>query len=203
MSPVFGFSPRVVQAMVRADRSRFLPEDVASSAYVDAPLPIGLNQTNSQPTTVAIMLDLLDVQEGDRVLDVGAGSGWTTAILSDLVGASGRVIGVERHAPLADSAREALRNYLEDLGGPGDATPNATIHTAKPGVLGWPSQAPYQRILVSAMADRVPQQLFDQLAEGGVMVIPVNSVMLKVVKKDGRAVVTRHGLFRFVPLVED
>ena len=203
MTSVFGFSDRVVQAMTRADRRRFLPAEFADSAGVDAPLPIGLDQTNSQPTTVAIMMDLLDVQEGNSVLDVGAGSGWTTAILSNLVGPSGRVIGVERHASLTDSAREALQNYLKDTGGPGGATPNATIHTATPGVLGWPSQAPYQRILVSAMADRVPQQLFDQLAEGGVMVIPVSGVMLKVVRQGGRASISRHGLFRFVPLVED
>ena len=203
MSLVPDFSHRVVQAMTRADRRRFLPAEFVDAAGVDAPLPIGLDQTNSQPTTVAIMLGLLDVQEGDSVLDVGAGSGWTAAILSNLVGPPGRVIGVERHASLAESARAALQSYLEDESDVAGEVSNATIHTAVPGVLGWPDEAPYQRILVSAMADRLPAQLFDQLAEGGVMVIPVDSVMLRVVKENGRGVVTRHGLFRFVPLVED
>ena len=193
----------LAQAFAAAPRHLFLRESEREYAAVDAPLPIGYGVTNSQPTTVAIMLGLLDVQEGDSVLDVGAGSGWTAAILSNLVGPSGRVIGVERHASLAESARAALQSYLEDESDVAGEVSNATIHTAVPGVLGWPDEAPYQRILVSAMADRLPAQLFDQLAEGGVMVIPVDSVMLRVVKENGRGVVTRHGLFRFVPLVED
>lgn len=192
------FPPRVLRAMTNADRTRFLPDNVAHLAQLDAPLQIGLGQTNSQPTTVAIMMDLLDVHEGERVLDVGAGSGWTTAILSDLVGHTGQVIGVERHAALAHSAQRALETYLQDA-----AMQNASIVVAQPGVLGWPEKAPYQRILVSAMAKSFPEELFDQLAEGGTMVIPVNSVMFKVVKRDGRAVMSRHGLFSFVPLVED
>ena len=184
--------------MNEVERAQFLPADVAHLAHVDAPLQIGLGQTNSQPTTVAIMMDLLDVQEGDNVLDVGAGSGWTTAILSYLAGPTGKVTGVERHASLADSAQQALERYLENA----EAT-NASIHHALPGVLGWPEQAPYQRILVSAMAARFPQELFEQLAEGGTMVVPVNNVMFKVVKQDGCALIGRHGLFSFVPLVED
>ena len=124
--------------------------------------------------------------------------------MSDLVGSDGTVVGVERHATLAHKAQEALNGFFQNKpGADGHEDVNASIRVAVPGVLGWPEDAPYQRILVSAMAKEVPEELFAQLAEGGAMVIPVSRVMLKVVKKNGRAIITRHGLFSFVPLVQD
>lgn len=201
----FQFAPAVVEAMKRAPRAGFLPANVARHAGIDAPLAIGKGQTNSQPTTVAIMLDLLDVRPGDTVLDVGAGSGWTTAILANLVGPDGRVFGVERHASLVRSAQEALEAYVrtrEAEGYAGDLG-RAEVRLATRGVLGLPAEAPFPRILVSAMADHLPQDLVDQLGEGGVMVIPVAGTMLRVERVDGQARITRHGLFSFVPLVED
>lgn len=201
----FRVSPVVTAAMERAPRTLFLPPEARVRAHVDAPLGIGEGQTNSQPTTVAVMLDLLGVQRGDKVLDVGAGSGWTTAILANLVGSTGRVLGVERHESLVVGARAALAGYFEEEEAAGRAGDLGSfeVRRAERGVLGIPEEAPFQRILVSAMALDLPEDLVEQLAEGGVMVIPVAGTMLRVVKSRGHAVVSKHGLFNFVPLVQD
>lgn len=184
--------PRLRAAFAAAPRARFLPDDQRDLADWDAPLPIGHGATNSQPTTVANMLELLDVQPGQRVLDVGAGSGWTTALLANLVGPEGRVLGVERIAALLPAATAAIAEW--DW---------ASIRLAQKGTFGLPDDGPFDRILVSAMARSIPSQLTDQLSEGGVMVIPVDSVMLRVMKDAaGTIETTSHGMYRFVPLVD-
>ena len=184
---------RVVAAMRAVPRADFLPSKMRKLAEIDAPLPIGDDQTNSQPSTVEIMLQLLDVRTGHRVLDVGAGSGWTTAILTHLVGEEGRVLGVERQARLIPPARTALDKH---------ASGRASIVRALPRTLGVPEEAPFDRILVSAEALRVPDSLVDQLADDGVMVIPVDGIMHRVQRHGEERRVSRHGLFRFVPLIE-
>lgn len=184
----------IAQAMTAVPRENFLPEHLRAHANVDAPLPIGLGQTNSQPTTVGIMLRLLDVLPGQKILDVGAGSGWTTALLSRLAGPRGRVIGVERHPELITPAREALARH---------SAGRAEIRVALRGTLGAPEDAPFDRILVSAEAARLPSALTDQLSDGGVMVIPVDGVMLRVTRYGAEIDFTEHGLFAFVPLIED
>ncbi len=183
----------ITAAFLAAPRARFLPEAVRPHAGDDLPLPLGHGQTNSQPSTVADMLRLLDVAPGMKVLDVGAGSGWTTALLAELVGPTGRVIGVERVPELTRGAQAALTagNW-----------PQAEVRQATPGRLGIPEEAPFDRILVSAEAHRLPRALVDQLTEGGVMVIPVAGVMLRVVRRAGEPTVTKHGLYVFVPLIE-
>ena len=173
-------------------RQDFLPADQRRFAGQNRPLPIGEGQTNSQPQTVQAMLELLAVRPGDRVLDVGAGSGWATALLGYLVGSSGSVTGVELEESLASWGARNVAAY---------EMPWVHLHRAVDGVLGWPTGAPYDRILVSAAAGEIPGELVRQLASAGRMVIPVHGVM-RVVLPDGQGgwTSTAHGAYRFVPL---
>lgn len=161
-------------------------------AGVDAPLPIGFGQTNSQPTTVYYMLDWLDPQPGDKVLDVGSGSGWTTALLAYLVKPDGFVYAVELVAELVQfGAGNFERTGLD----------NARFFKAGE-ALGLRKHAPYDRILVSAAADELPADLITQFKPGGRMVIPIkNSVW--VIDKVGQDNIetTEHPGFAFVPLI--
>jgi protein-L-isoaspartate(D-aspartate) O-methyltransferase len=183
---------RVAHVMRDVRRADFLPELLQTSADVDSPLPIGAGQTSSQPRTVAAMLRLLEPGAGDRVLDVGAGSGWTTAMLARLVGPEGWVVGVELDPGLAQWGADNLRAY---------AMPWAELHQAEPGVLGRPDLAPFDRILVSAEAHDLPIELVDQLGSDAVMVVPVSGRMCRVARsRDGAVTLTRHGRYRFVPL---
>jgi protein-L-isoaspartate(D-aspartate) O-methyltransferase len=182
---------RIAQAMAVVRRQDFLPAAQRAFATQDRPLPIGLGQTNSQPRTVAMMLELLDVGEGRRVLDVGAGSGWTTALLGYLVGPKGSVTGVELEPALAAWGARNVERYAMDW---------VRLFPAESG-LGRPDLAPFDRILVSAAATEVPPELVDQLAPDGRMVIPVQGVMRLVVPDGrGRWTSTAHGAFRFVRL---
>jgi protein-L-isoaspartate(D-aspartate) O-methyltransferase len=179
---------RAFEAVPRAD---FLPERERSRAAYDGPIQLGHGSTNSQPRTVEAMLELLQVRRGDRVLDVGAGSGWTTALLAHLTGPSGSVIGLELEPSIAKWGAENVRRA---------AMPWATLEPAILGVLGDPERAPYDRILVSADAAGLPQDLVEQLVEGGRMVVPVYGVMTVVVRRGKDVAVTHHGLYSFVPL---
>jgi protein-L-isoaspartate(D-aspartate) O-methyltransferase len=191
---------RVEQALRDVPRAPFLPAALRDRAALDAPLPIGHGQTNSQPYTVAFMLSLLAVRPGDRVLDLGAGSGWTTALLAALVGESGTVLGVERVQDLIGPARRALADAREGATAPFGS---AEIRPAQPGVLGAPEDGPFDRVLVSAEARTIPGELVDQLVDGGIMVLPVGTTMCRVVRRGERREVTEHGSFRFVPLIVD
>ncbi|MEW1989581.1 methyltransferase domain-containing protein [Brevibacterium casei] len=187
----------LAEAFARVPRRRFLPADQQGWAESNVPLEIGCSQTNSQPSTVADMLSLLDVEPGQTVLDLGSGSGWTTALLGVLVGGRGRVIGVERHRELLDGAIAACDGLGFEA---------IEFAEAAAGTLGLPERAPFDRILVSAEAKTLPGSLVEQLVVGGVMVIPVSGDMLRV-ERTGEtpedATVTRHGRYRFVPLIEE
>jgi protein-L-isoaspartate(D-aspartate) O-methyltransferase len=183
----------VSRAFREVPREWFLPEHQRRRASFDGPIDIGHGQTNSQPRTVEAMLRLLEVRPGDRVLDVGSGSGWTTGLLAQLVGPDGEVVGVELVPELVEMGRANLAR--------GD-WPWARIEQATRGVHGAPAGAPYDRILVSAEALELPADLVDQLAAPGRMVVPVRGEMLLVeAMADGERVVSRHGYYRFVPLL--
>lgn len=160
---------RVQRALAAVDRRRFLPPEQHRFAGADRALPIGHHATCSQPSTVARMLTLLDPRPGHRVLDVGAGSGWTTAILAELVAPDGEVVGVELEPALVERGSANLADFTTDRG----RRAPARIEPAVTGVLGLPQHAPFDRILVSAEARRLPDELVDQLAAGGRMVVPV------------------------------
>jgi protein-L-isoaspartate(D-aspartate) O-methyltransferase len=181
----------VADAMDAVPRADFLPGSARFRAAFDGPIQIGHGQTNSQPRTVAAMLRLLDVRPGQHVLDVGTGSGWTTALLAHLTGSSGSVVGVELVPELAEWGSANLASSEHTW---------ASIRQAEEGVLGVPEEAPYDRILVSAEAPSMPQALVDQLADDGRMVVPVRSTMLLVVRRGEETEVTEHGSYRFVPL---
>ena len=185
---------RVGDAFQHVRRVDFLPPDQRGFAGDDRALPIGHRQTNSQPSTVRAMLELLETAPGHRVLDVGCGSGWTTALLGHLVGPQGSVCGVEIVPELVAWGRENLAAY--DMAWAG-------ITQAVPGQLGLPDLAPFDRILVSAEAHSLPRPLVDQLVLGGVMVVPVAGRMSQVRRTDGEPSVGHHGYYSFVPLIED
>jgi protein-L-isoaspartate(D-aspartate) O-methyltransferase len=166
---------RVLDAMRRIPRHRFVGEGLAHSAYEDHPLPIGEGQTISQPYIVALMTSLLELTGTEKVLEVGTGSGYQTAVLGAL---ARRVCSIERLPRLADRARATL----EALG-----VANVWIRVGN-GALGWPDEAPFDRILVAAGGPSVPPPLVEQLAEGGRLILPVGSAdeqILTVVERAG------------------
>jgi len=181
----------VAAAFDSVPRADFLPRGWRRSASYDGPIPIGAGQTNSQPRTVEAMLRLLEVRPGDRVLDVGSGSGWTTALLAHLTGPDGSVLGVELVPELATWG-------ASNLAGTGFGW--ATIRAATPGVVGATEASPFDRILVSADGGTVPQALMDQLGEEGRMVLPAAGRMVLVARSGGQVATTTHGHYRFVPL---
>src|SRR3954470_1927708 len=183
---------RVLRAIERVPRHEFIPESLRADAYADMPLPIGSGQTISQPYIVAAMLEALDARPSDRVLEIGAGSGYMTALLCEL---AAEVFGIERHEQLADRAH----GVLQMLG-----CRNVQIIVAD-GSMGYPAAAPYDRIIASAAAPTIPPALIEQLAEGGRMVIPVgppHTQQLQLVRKiDSQPNVTTLDPCRFVPII--
>ena len=185
---------RVLNAMERVDRKKYIRGTFEDRAYEDTPLPIACGQTISQPSIVALMTEALDVQPRDKVLEIGTGSGYQAAILSQL---ARRVYTVDRHSQLVRAARSIFE--VEDI-------TNITVFTAD-GSHGLPDQAPFDRILLTAASEDPPGPLLEQLRVGGVMVLPVGQsdtvqTLVKVIKTiDG---LKYHELrsVRFVPLLE-
>jgi protein-L-isoaspartate(D-aspartate) O-methyltransferase len=186
--------PRVLRAMAKVPREKFVAKELAASAYEDHPLPIGFGQTISQPYIVAFMTQALKPKPTDRVLEIGTGSGYQAAVVSELVA---EVYTIEIVRPLAQRAATVLNalGYKNVLVKGGD------------GYKGWPEHAPFDAIIVTAAPDHVPQPLVEQLKEGGRMVIPVGKTYaqeLQVLEKHGGVVRQTAAVpVKFVPLTRD
>jgi len=183
---------RVLDAMGRVPRELFVPTSSQHAAYENIPLPIDSGQTISQPLIVAIMTEALELKGSEKVLEVGTGSGYQTAILAEM---ARQVVTVERHRNLADGARKVLSML---------GYKNIEAHLAGE-KLGWEEEAPYDAIMVTAGAPSVPRELVDQLAAGGRMVIPVGTPfeqdLIRVVRGQEDVTTSNLGPCRFVPLI--
>jgi protein-L-isoaspartate(D-aspartate) O-methyltransferase len=182
---------RVLAAMGRVPRERFVEESLRARAYGDYPLPIGHGQTISQPFVVALMSELLELQGGERVLDVGTGSGYQAAVLAEL---AAEVVSVEIQPELAAAARERLARI---------GYRNVEVH-AGDGFFGWAAAAPFDAIVTAAAASRVPEPLVEQLREGGRLVMPLgegdNQRLVRGRKHGGRLELEVVGDVLFVPM---
>ncbi|MBD3362079.1 protein-L-isoaspartate(D-aspartate) O-methyltransferase [Candidatus Woesearchaeota archaeon] len=183
----------VLNAFKKVKREDFVVKEYLKEAYEDVPLPILQLQTISQPTTVVIMLQALEVKKGMNVLEIGAGSGYNAALLSVLVGKSGKVYTTEIIPELADFAQDNLKDFR-----------NVEVHQCN-GSHGLPAYGPFDRIICTAAAKKIPKPLIDQLKEGGIIVIPVGpkygQKMVKAKKVKGKLKKQDLGTFMFVPLV--
>jgi protein-L-isoaspartate(D-aspartate) O-methyltransferase len=191
---------RVLDAMGRIPRDRFVPDRERRRAYADEAVPIPDGQTISQPYMVATMTELLAVAPGDRVLELGTGSGYQAAILAAL---GAHVTSLERHPDLAASARQRLDELAAVAGL--EAVPARIVIRVADGSLGDPAGGPYDGIIVTAAAPSIPIELRDQLADGGRLVIPVGSrdqqVLMRAVRRGDDWIDTPHGACVFVPLI--
>jgi protein-L-isoaspartate(D-aspartate) O-methyltransferase len=189
-------SPAVLGAMGAVPREAFVPDTSLDEAYEDRPLPIGEGQTISQPYVVALMIEALSLGPADRVLEVGAGSGYAAAVLGRI---AREVFAIERHASLARAASERMRRLGYD---------NVRVR-AGDGTLGWPEEAPFDGILVSAGGPDVPEPLLDQLVPGGRLVIPLgdprkDQELVRLERRaDGTLARESLGHVRFVPLIAE
>jgi len=183
--------PRVLEALRRVPRHRFVPESYQSNAYADSPLPIGHGQTISQPYIVAYMTEALELQPSHRVLEIGTGSGYQAAVLAEL---AAEVYTIEIVPELAARSRQVLGALGYE---------NVHVRTGN-GYLGWPEAAPFDRVILTAAPDELPSTLVDQLAPGGILIAPVGRdvQVITVVRRTDEGVVTEQTLpVRFVPMV--
>lgn len=183
----------IIDAFRNIDRKDFILPEYLEEVYEDYPLPIGNAQTISQPSTVAFMLELLGPKGGEKILDVGSGSGWATALLAHIVGEEGNVYGVEIIPELVKFGGENLEKY---------SFSHASIEEAGT-VFGLPEKAPFDKILVSASATTIPKELIDQLKVGGLLVVPVGTQIVRIDKISDEKFDTQYFEgFAFVPLIK-
>jgi protein-L-isoaspartate(D-aspartate) O-methyltransferase len=184
-------TPEIINAFHKIDRAFFVLKEFHDYAYEDYPLSIGYGATISQPYTVAFMLELLRPKKGEKILDIGSGSGWTTALLAYLVGARGKIFGVEIVPKLVEFAKDNLKKFKFS---------NIKVLKAE-GELGLLKEAPYNKILVSAAAQELSQEFIEQLASPGKLVVPIGRSIWKI-EKDKKNKIAKEEFpgFAFVPL---
>lgn len=171
----------IQKAFKEIRREDFVREEDRYLVDADIALPIGFGQTISQPYTVTVMLEMLKPEKGQKILDIGSGSGWTITLLAYIVGSQGKVIGLERVPELVQFGRNNLAKY--------SFSQAEIIEWSQ---IGYPGEAPYDRILVSAASDYVPTKLIEELKDDGILVMPINNSLIALRKKEG---------FVFVPLI--
>jgi protein-L-isoaspartate(D-aspartate) O-methyltransferase len=185
---------KIIGAFKAIPREKFIMDEHLSEAYGDYPLPIGRGQTISQPTTVMLMTEALELKEGDKVLEVGAGSGYQAAIISKIIGKKGKVITTEIIPELAEFADKNIKKLK---------IRNVKIINCD-GSQGYKEEAPYDRIMVTAACPEIPKPLIQQLKENGIIIAPVGNLlgqqMIKGIKKSGKLETKPLGYFMFVPL---
>jgi protein-L-isoaspartate(D-aspartate) O-methyltransferase len=184
-------TPEIIRAFEKIDRVDFMAPEEKDLSYVDNAFPIGHGQTISQPTTVAIMFELLQPKAGDTVLDIGSGSGWTTALLAEVVGPKGKVYSIEIIKELYQFGKKNVEKYKHD---------NIKFFN-QDGSKGLSEQAPFDKILASASVPEVPSPIKEQLKVGGIAVMPVKDSIFKVKKKAPQKFeIEEHPFFVFVPM---
>lgn len=193
-------TPEIINAFRKIKREDFMLEDFKEEAPENYPLPIGFGQTISQPMTVAFMLEALQPQKGHKILDIGAGSGWTAALLAEIVGESGKVFGVELISELKEFGQENAEKY--------NFVKSGRINFAcGDGAKGWPEAAPFDRIHVAAASANIPETLLEQLNIGGKMIVPVGveSQELVLIEKTGNKMYKEQRFpgFLFVPMINN
>lgn len=192
----YGFSKKILDAFSKVRREDFIPEELEKQAYEDTALPIGHGQTISQPYTIAVMLSELELKRGQNFLEVGSGSGYVLALISEIIGKSGKVSGIEIISELAAKSKEPLTNYK-----------NVEVYNRN-GSGGLPEKAPFDRILMSAACREVPKRLLNQLKDGGILLTPKGprfEQTLVVIQRKGDEFKTIRKIpgFIFVPFVEE
>lgn len=190
-------SENIINAFLKVDRKDFVREENYFEAYADYPLPIGYEQTISQPWTVAFMLELLQPQEENKILDIGFGSGWTTTLLATIVGEKGKVYGIEIVPEIFKFGKNNIEKY--------NFLKKHIVEIKRDdGTKGWKEYSPFDRILVSAATDKIPENLLEQLNIGGILVIPDNNGIYQIFKKENNEIDKKYYYgFKFVPLVSE
>ena len=190
-----GFSPEILNAFSKIKRENFILRKFRAMAYLDEALPIGKGQTISQPYTIATMLSMLEIKKGQKILEVGSGCGYVLALISELVGKKGNVFGIEIVRELAEISVKNLKGYG-----------NIKVYN-KNGADGLKEKAPFDRILVSAQSEKIPEKLIEQLKENGIIVAPIgekNNQIITAYEKIYGKLKTKKEIpgFVFVPLVD-